>query len=85
MNGKFKTLTGQKIARMETQAFNLEDEKELDRFLSSSARDILVPKSNRKIKYDPLKRIGVGVSKLGTETAVSLGAYAFALNAIDNL
>ena len=33
--------------------------------------------------YDPLKRIGVGLSRLGTSHAVALGAYAFALAALE--
>ena len=33
--------------------------------------------------YDPLERVGVGLSRLGTSRAVALGAYAFALTALD--
>jgi predicted NBD/HSP70 family sugar kinase len=32
---------------------------------------------------DPLQRIGVGISRLGTSKAVAVGAYAFALSALD--
>ena len=39
------------------------------------------PRAGRKIKYDPLKRVGVGLSRLGTSRATSVGAYAFALHA----
>jgi len=31
-----------------------------------------------------MKRVGIGVTKLGTSNAVSVGAYAFALNKLDN-
>ena len=39
--------------------------------------------SNRKIKYEPLKRVGVGISKMGAMRAVSISAYAFALSRLD--
>ena len=38
-----------------------------------------MPGSGRKVAYDPLKRIGVGLSRLGTSQAVAMGAYSFAL------
>ena len=49
-------------------------------FLKGEARTIQVPRSDRTVAYDPLQRIGVGMSRLGTSEAVALGAYAFALN-----
>ena len=33
--------------------------------------------------YDPQKRIGVMISKLGASKAISVGAYAFALSQLD--
>jgi glucokinase len=42
-----------------------------------------VPGSDRKVAYDPLKRVGVGLSRLGTSQAVAIGAYAFALAELD--
>ena len=44
------------------------------------AREIVVPGSSRKIQYDPLQRVGLGTSRLGTSEAVAIGAYALALN-----
>jgi glucokinase len=84
MNGTIETLDGKKIPRMELKAFNLEDEAELAAFIRGDQREIAVPGANRKVIYDPLKRIGVGLSRLGTSQAVSLGAYAFALHSLDN-
>ena len=84
MNGTIETLDGKKIPRMELKAFNLEDEAELAAFIRGEQREITVPGTNRKVIYDPLKRIGVGLSRLGTSQAVSLGAYAFALHSLDN-
>jgi glucokinase len=44
---------------------------------------VLIPGSFRTIAYDPLKRTGVGVSRLGTSKAVAIGAYTFALHKLD--
>ena len=38
-----------------------------------------MPRSQKKVRYDSLQRIGVGLSRLGTSGAVAIGAYAFAL------
>lgn len=80
MNASFETVKGSALPRMEIKAFNLEDPRDLENFLTGDIREIPVPFSARTMKYDPLKRIGVGFRRLGTSRAVSIGAYAFALN-----
>jgi glucokinase len=83
MNKKFEIPSGDHLDRLEIQVFNLEHERSLQRFLKGNIREIQVPFSNKKITYDPLKRIGVGISKLGTSKATAIGAYAFAVNELD--
>jgi glucokinase len=83
MNAAFDTAHGKSLPRMEIKAFNLEDPKELELFLKGDTREIQVPFSKKRIRYDPAKRIGVGFRRLGTSRAVSIGAYAFALNKLD--
>ena len=84
MNGTIETLDGRQIPRMELKAFNLEDQSAFDAFARGEARRITVPGSSRQLTYDPLKRIGVGLSRLGTSEAVAVGAYAFALHELDH-
>ena len=83
MNSTLQNMKGEKVDRMELKAFNLEDPAEREAFLKGDVREIAVPGSARKLLYDPLKRIPVGLSVLGTSKAVSVGAYAFALHALD--
>lgn len=83
MNSNFISLDNKIIPRLEIKAFNLENDNDTKTFLSGKVKTIDVPFSNNKIKYDTLKSIGVGISKLGTSKAVSIGAYNFALNKID--
>ncbi len=80
LNSKMATYSGEWVNRMESRAFNLEDEKEMDSFAKGDVMEIMVPRTNDKMLYDPLKRVGVGISRLGTSKAVAIGAYAFALH-----
>jgi glucokinase len=83
MNSNFKALDGSEFPRMAVKAFNYENVEEKKQFLAGSTKQIKVPFSDKIINYDPLMRIGVGTSKIGTSEAISIGAYAFALNQID--
>ncbi len=85
MNGYLKTLAGQQMNRLVAKVYDLEEPGSLERFLVGQAKDVAVPGKNRMIRYDPHKRIGIGLSRLGTSEAVSVGAYAFALEALDNI
>jgi glucokinase len=70
------------VARTSVRAFNLEEAEERERFLRSEVKEIAVPGSSRRVLYDPLKRVGIGLSRLGASRAVAVGAYAFALDAL---
>jgi len=83
LNGTLETYEGEKTKRTESKVFNLEDEIQLQTFLRGEVREITIPYTNEKIRYDPLKRVGVGLSRLGTSQAIALGAYAFALKKLD--
>lgn len=83
MNRHFNTVQGDTLTRMEVTAFNLEDPKQLQKFIEGEAREITIPFSQQTLQYDPLKRIGVGISRLGTNKATSIGAYTFALQQLD--
>ncbi len=84
MNDRFETGAGP-IPRLAQRVFNLEDPAELAAFCRGDVHEVTVPGSGRKIAYDPLQRIGVGLSRLGTSRATSIGAYAFALSALDQM
>ncbi len=83
LNGTMRSVSGNTVPRLETRAFSLEDPVEKRAFLKGQRKMIPVSGTAKKIPYDQLKRIGVGMSRLGTSKSVSVGAYAFALNALD--
>jgi glucokinase len=82
MNSSYETPSGP-VPRLEVKAFNLEVPAEREAFVKGDAREVVVPGSGRTVAYDPLKRVGVGLSRLGTSRAVGVGAYAFALHELD--
>lgn len=83
MNKPYDTMSGQPLERMEVVAWNLEDPGQLSGFLEPASHIIPVPFSGKTVSYDSSKRIGVGISRLGTSKAVSVGAYAYALKKLD--
>jgi glucokinase len=84
LNKEFTTLAGEPLSRLETTAFNLEDPQGLKAFLRDTSVKITVPFGNRKVNYDAVKEIGIGVSVLGTSRAVAIGAYNFALDRLNS-
>lgn len=74
---------GDKIPRLASQPFNFEDARQRRVFLKGATRTITVPGLKKKLQYDPLQRLCVGMSRLGTSEAVGIGAYSFALNCLD--
>jgi glucokinase len=84
LNGLYTAPNGNQFRRLPEVALNLEDKAQLKTFLKGATRTITVPGGKRKIKYDALQRIGVGVARLGTSEAVAIGAYAFALRKLDS-
>jgi len=69
--------------RLIPQVFNLEEPAELEAFLQGQVGELVVPRTGRRVHYDALQRIGVGLSRLGTSEATSIGAYAYALDQLD--
>jgi glucokinase len=84
LNSTYTSPNGSKFRRLTQVAFNLEDPAQLQQFLQGEKREVTVPGSRKKVQYDPLQRIGVGMSRLGTTEATAIGAYAFALRKLDS-
>lgn len=83
MRSAIHTIDGTPVNRVQSYVFDLDDEDEFRRFACGESRKIRVYGTDRYVDYDPMKRIGVMTSKLGASNAISIGAYAFALNQLD--
>jgi len=68
---------------LQMEAYDLTTADGMKGFLEDRSEPINVRGSKRTVYYRKEKKTGVMVSRLGTSTAVSLGAYAFALSQMD--
>ncbi len=80
LNGTIASYSGGVTARVIQDVYDLENPTQRQAFLQGKTQEIAVPQSSRVVVTDPGKRVGVGISKLGANRAVGVGAYAFALN-----
>jgi len=83
MNTPYQTVSGNPLDRLELTAYNLEDPEQSKKFYDPDFMQIRVPFSLQEVVYSPVKKTGVGISRLGTSRAVSIGAYAFALQQLE--
>ena len=84
LNGKISTYNGKNVNRLAVRAFDLENSEDSKLFFQNEQKTITIPKTNKQVKYNCNKKIGIGRTHLGTSKAVAIGAYAYALNAIDD-
>ena len=82
MRSKIKTMSGDSLNRVQMNVYNLDNEAEFEKFARGNSTKIKVYGSDREVVYDPEKRIGVTISDIGASSAVSLGAYLYALDNI---
>lgn len=83
MSENFGTFAGDSFPRMQFTCYNLENSKDSKKFMSASDGMVTIPGSTKKVQYNNVRQIGVGLSKLGTSQAICIGAYAFALAQLD--
>lgn len=78
MNSIFLNSNGRQFPRMACRAFEVESHEGIEKFSKDQSVEVKV-NDNKSVVYDPVKKIAVGLSKLGTSKAISAGAYAVAL------
>lgn len=83
MRGEIGTLGGDRFSRLPFKVYNLDNEQEFAQFAKGQSREIKVYGTDKSVVYDPEKRVGVTISKIGASEAISIGAYAYALNKLD--
>ncbi|MBN2486185.1 MAG: ROK family protein [Bacteroidales bacterium] len=81
-NHFFINAKGDKLNRIVQKVFNIDNPLQKTEFLKNYSKQVVVPGTDKKVFYDPVPRLAIATSKLGASRAISLGAYAFAL---DNL
>lgn len=68
---------GQTFPRTVQKVFDYNMEK--DEFLKDTSHEISIPGTNEKLSYDAIPKLAIATSNIGASKAISLGAYAFAL------
>jgi len=81
LNGEIGKLNGEIFPRLQMKAYDLD--QELVRFLNGGSGRIEIPGTGKLVNYNAAKRIGIGITRLGTSKAIALGAYSFALSSLD--
>ncbi|MDR2979885.1 MAG: ROK family protein [Bacteroidales bacterium] len=84
LDSKIGTMKGETLNRLQFEVYNLDDDQEFSQFAQGKSIEIKIFGSDDMAIFDPQKRIGLAVSKLGTSQATALGAYAYALHSIDS-
>lgn len=83
LRSKMKTLGGDELNRVQMKVYDLDDDAQFAEFARGEQRELKVYGSEKTVAYDPQKRIGVAISKMGASKAISVGAYTFALDQLD--
>ena len=83
LRSRIRTMSGDEIDRVQMKVYNLDDEEEFAQFVKGSQRKLKIYGSEIEVDYDPQKRIGVAISRIGANMATAMGAYMFALDQLD--
>lgn len=83
LRSQMGTLGGGRLNRVQMKVYDLDDEDEFMAFARGEQRELRVYGTDRTVTYDPQKRIGVAISRIGASRAISVGAYTFALGRLD--
>lgn len=83
LRSSLKTVSNENVKRVQMDVFDLDDENDFKKFAQGTPVELPIYGSEETIKYDPIKRTGIIISKLGASKAISIGAYVYALTQID--
>ena len=84
LESTLSTFSGDSFPLTQSRVYDLTCEQGMSEFTKDESRTVEVPMTGKTARYRFVKKVGISVSSLGTSTAVSLGAYTFALSTLDN-
>lgn len=84
MRSTLSTFGGASFPCLQSEVYNLTEEVERITFLKNKSVLVHVPRFGSQVVYNNSKKIGVTLSALGTNKAICLGAYAYALAQLDS-
>ncbi len=75
----FKQKSGELLPRLVQKVYDFNNESDKEQFLSNKDKELTVPGTTWKLKYNPTPKLAVATTEIGANKAIALGAYAFAL------
>lgn len=83
MNSSRSAIDMLHFPRLQMKAYNLMNNDERKSFLKDESKKVLIPQTDKYVKYNLSKKTGVIVSEMGASKAVFLGSYNYALSQLD--
>ena len=83
LNGTLARADGTSVARLAFPVLDLDRPEGLAALVGDEGKELPVGGTGRTVRYQAAKRGGIGVTRLGTSTAIALGAAALALERLD--
>jgi glucokinase len=78
-NSSFDLLNGKRTSRLIQKMYDLESDWSLKQFLENEGKEIELYSGSKSVPYFEEKKSAVGLSRLGTSQAITLGAYYYAI------
>ena len=82
---KLHNVTGDCFSCLQSEVYNLTDAAERERFIDDGRKEVKVPMSDATADYFYERKVGIAFSEIGTNQAIALGAYSYALNELDKM
>lgn len=76
----FTSFSGETYPRLVQKVYDIDNDAHVKEFVEGGETEIVVPLTGERVSYDPVSRVCIGFTRMGTSEAIALGAYAFALN-----
>lgn len=83
LRAEMRTRQGDRLQRVPSYIYNLEDEQDFAEFVKGKQQEIKIYGTDETIVCDTQKRLGIITSHIGTSEATTIGAYCFALHKLD--
>lgn len=85
LNDKLTMLSGAQVPRLQMTVWDMTDDRQAKNLLAPEMVRVKVPNGEREVDYRIRKSGAITVTSLGTNRAIGLGAYVFALNELDKV
>lgn len=85
MESRLSTFSGLSFCRLQMKVLDLTNPKQNEEFFTDTSTLVKVFNSDKEVRYNQTKQTAIVTTSIGTNQAVSLGAYAYALAELDKL